>query len=408
MERSLDIVAAGHICLDIIPKFPKDLEGKAEGLFLPGKLINVEEAAISTGGPVSNTGLALQRLGIKVEFMGKVGNDLLGKVIIDLLSQAVSRKGMKVVEGQASSYTVAIAPPDVDRIFLHNPGTNDTFGYDDVNFDIVAQAKLFHLGYPPLMRRLYENNGEELTKIFKKAKELGVTTSLDTSLPDPKSTSGKVDWRIILEKTLPYVDIFLPSAEEILYMLDKDKFLDWQASGGDKDILAQLEGEDLSRLSGQMLDMGVKIAAIKCGYRGFYVRTASEDKLSLIGYAKPGNLENWSNRELWEPSYYVEQIASATGSGDSSIAGFLAACLRGESIERSLKYACALGAQNIRVLDAVSGIKDWEQTTSQVESNRTKNKLQLGTPGWIFDDQGQAWKGPKNAKRSNNPIEEKD
>ncbi|GAH86165.1 unnamed protein product, partial [marine sediment metagenome] len=206
------------------------------------------------------------------------------------------------MEGEVTSYTIVLSPPGMDRMFLHNPGANDTFTSRDINFDLVSRAKLFHLGYPPLMRKLYENEGREMAEIFRKAKDSGVTTSLDFTLPDPESPSGKVNWPKILEKTLPYVDIFLPSAEEILFMLRKDKFFQLEKKG---DILAQLKGEDLSSLSGEMLNYGVKIAAIKCGYRGFYVKTASEDKLSQIGFAGPGDRGNWSGRELWEPTYHV-------------------------------------------------------------------------------------------------------
>ena len=56
-------MVAGHLCLDITPRFPHPSEGRGEKLsisdvFSPGKLTNVEEAVLSTGGPVSNVGLA--------------------------------------------------------------------------------------------------------------------------------------------------------------------------------------------------------------------------------------------------------------------------------------------------------------------------------------------------------------
>ena len=58
----------------------------------------------------------------------------------------------------------------MDRIFLHCTGANDTFGYEDVNYGIVGTAKIFHFGYPPLMKKVYRNDAAELTRIFKKAK----------------------------------------------------------------------------------------------------------------------------------------------------------------------------------------------------------------------------------------------
>jgi sugar/nucleoside kinase (ribokinase family) len=54
---------------------------------VPGKLVDVGPAVLATGGAVSNTGLALHRLGSHVQFMGKVGNDQSGAVIMDVLSQ---------------------------------------------------------------------------------------------------------------------------------------------------------------------------------------------------------------------------------------------------------------------------------------------------------------------------------
>ena len=238
-----------------------------------------------------------------------------------------------------------------------------------------------------------------MAKIYRKAKELGITTSLDVSLPDPDSPSGKVDWNTVLKKTLPYVDIFLPSAEELLYMLDREKFFQLlESSSEDKGLLDQFEGEDFTWMSNKILNYGAKIIAIKCGHRGFYVRTADKRRISQTGSAVPSDLNNWSDRELLEPSYYVPDIASATGAGDSAVAGFLAAYIRGETIERTLKYACTVGAQNVRVLDAVSGICSWEETTRQVDENREKNRLDIKSSIWKFDHEGKVWIGPNDRR----------
>jgi sugar/nucleoside kinase (ribokinase family) len=392
--EQIDVVVAGHICLDVIPEFPEGLGSDLAQILVPGKLVNVGNAAASTGGSVSNTGLALRRLGLNVAMMGKVGDDFFGKAILDLLKKYGVERGMSVVRGEGTSYTIVVAPPGIDRVFLHNPGTNDTFGPEDVNLDIVREARLFHFGYPPLMKRMYENDGEELVEIFRKAKETGVTTSLDVSLPDPSSPSGKVNWDSILRNVLPYVDIFLPSAEETMFMLDREKFFAKKRQAGPKDVLGFFELSDLSELAEKLLSYGAKIVSQKSGYLGFYIETAGKDRLREIGRAKPSDFDNWANRELFEPSFHVEHVASATGSGDSTIAGFLAAYVRGESIESCIKYGCAVGAQNVQVLDAVSGIRSWEETTQQLQSFWPKEKLSFRTPGWRFDEKGQVWHGP--------------
>jgi len=74
-----DAVVAGHVCLDIIPDLSAHPEFRLDALLRPGHLVEIGPAAFSTGGPVSNTGLALHRLGIRTLLMGKVGNHLFGQ-----------------------------------------------------------------------------------------------------------------------------------------------------------------------------------------------------------------------------------------------------------------------------------------------------------------------------------------
>jgi len=75
MSIPLSAVAAGHLCLDIFPSFEQLPQGNFESVFKPGRLIQVGVAQFSTGGPASNTGLALQRLGVPTRLVAKVGAD---------------------------------------------------------------------------------------------------------------------------------------------------------------------------------------------------------------------------------------------------------------------------------------------------------------------------------------------
>ena len=224
MQNELQVVVAGHISFDVIPAFKKNDKVKMEEIFVPGKLLNMGSVKVSTGGPVSNTGIALSILGINTNVMGKIGNDYFGEGVLKLLKERNAYDGMIAVDGEETSYTVVIVPPGFDRIFLHNPGANNTFGEEDINYNLVKQAKLFHFGYPPLMQRIFENDGEELVNIFRKVKKLGVTTSLDMSLPDASSESGKVNWERLLMRLLPYVDIYIPSVEETMFMIQRKDF----------------------------------------------------------------------------------------------------------------------------------------------------------------------------------------
>ena len=404
IEKEIDVVVAGHICLDMFPEFMGTRKMSLEDLIVPGKLINIGEMRIYTGGTVSNTGIAMHMLGARVSFMARVGDDFIGEAILNLLRNKASAEGIRIVKGESSSYSIVIALKGADRIFLHNPGTNDSFCYDDIDFDSLKNARLFHLGYPPLMKRLYENDGEELRRICERVKGLGVITSLDFALPDPNSPSGRVNWNKVLKKVLPHVDIFLPSVEEAQFILDKKEFLKLRERANGKELLHLFDGKELAELSDKLLGYGSKIVGLKCGSRGFYLRTASKEKLKNIAGI---NLDNWSERELWEPCYHAEKFVSAAGAGDSAIAGFLVALLKGETIEMCLKYASMCGAQNVQALDTVSGIINWEETTRKIRSGWKKNDLRIGAAGWKFDRDKILWHGPGDKKENSHRLTRK-
>jgi sugar/nucleoside kinase (ribokinase family) len=402
-----DVIVAGHVCLDINPRL--EIRGRdLASLFAPGGSVQVGPADITTGGCVPNTGQALHHLGMRVRLQGKIGDDLFGQALLIRLASDGLEKGMVVVPGEVTSYTLVIAPPGIDRMFLHCSGANDTFQASDVRFELVESTRIFHLGYPPYLRNLYKNNGEELVSILERAKECGAATSLDMAMPDPEGPSGSVDWVAILKRTLPYVDYFLPSAEEMLFVLDRECFdalsedtLSLRPGGTEgranarrgSQSLLDLIGEDLiSQMARCLLGMGPAVVGLKCGQRGFYLRTARQERLEKCGRGRVADLINWAGRELWEPSFQL-QVANATGAGDSAIAGFLTALLQGCSIEQTLRVASAVGGFNARTLDAANRLRSWEETLARVESGWPKNRLDLTTPGWLYDS-NQLWHGP--------------
>jgi sugar/nucleoside kinase (ribokinase family) len=325
--------------------------------------------AISTGGVVSNTGLALHRLGANVRLMATVGDDPLGRLIIAALNErdAALSQSIGVRPGQPSSYSIVLSPAHADRTFLHCTGHNDTFGIKDVDFALLESARLFHLGYPPLLPRLMADDGAELEQLFRRAKATGVVTSLDMTLPDPNGPSGQVNWRKCLERTMPYVDIFVPSIEEILFMLRRPDFETWRG-----EIKDHLTARYLADLAEELLSMGGVIVGFKLGSMGFYLHTARRlDRLTRL--ALP--VSDWAAVRLFTPAYTVE-VVTTLGAGDSAYAGFLAALLRGLSPAEAARMACAAGACNVEAADATSGVRTWEATRARMAA------------GWPTRDEG--------------------
>lgn len=369
------IIAAGHICLDITPVFPGKKVEKLTDILNPGKLIHMREADVHTGGSVANTGLAMKILGADVSLMGKIGRDVLGDIVYNILKKYDAEKCMLVSEKASTSYSVVLAVPGIDRIFLHNSGANDDFRANDIPQEALEEAALFHFGYPPLMKSMYERNGDELIRILKRVKSYGVATSLDFASIDKDSEAGKANWKIILKRVIPYVDFLVPSIEELCYMLDYQRFEEWQQRAVGRDITEILDiKKDVEPLAKQCMDMGSKVLLIKCGAPGMYYQTANSSILINVGQKAELDIYEWANKKGFEKSYMPEQILSGTGAGDTSIAAFLTAMLSGYSLEKTMRLAVATGASCVEVYDALSGLKPFHELEKKIANGWKKNK----------------------------------
>lgn len=362
MKHTGKIIVAGHVCLDITPVFSggTSLSGLDE-LLVPGKLINVASANVHTGGCVANTGLALKALGNDVTLMGKIGDDFFGKIIQQSFAQ-YHAGGLIVDEASATSYSVVLAVPGVDRIFLHCPGANDTFTGKDIPDGALADAALFHFGYPPLMRTMFENGGKELASLLSSMKARGIATSLDFAAIDPASEAGKVDWTALLANVLPYTDFFVPSFEELCFMLDRENYDRLKLYGGD--MIGHLDVDrDVKPLAEKALALGCSAILIKCGTAGMYFRTGS---MARVSPRLPLNRNEWAEQEVFQPCFKAEILRSATGAGDASIAAFLSAVLCGKKPAECTALAAAEGACAVTAYDALSGLLSLEELEKKI------------------------------------------
>lgn len=341
------ILVAGHICLDIIPTFP----GTSERTTIePGQLYDVGPAIFSTGGVVSNTGLALHRLGVPTQLIGKVADDLFGQQILSILESIdpLLADGMAVSKEGSSSYSIVISPQGVDRSFIHCPGTNDTFAAADVDLDLVASAELLHFGYPPVMREIYQNNGEQLRTLFESVQKRGVTTSLDMCMPDPQAASGQIDWRNWLANVLPCTDLFLPSIEETAFMLRRrvDE-CGTEASWCD--------------IADELLSLGAAVVVLKLGEDGLFLKTAGDLKRHRLG-------AEWVGTTVRQHCFPAN-VAGTTGAGDCTIAGFLAAYIDHLSPSECLRTAAAVGACSVEQADATSGVPSMDAVKKRLAAD---------------------------------------
>ncbi len=361
------VLAAGHICLDITPVFPAR-EGVDLGTLLaPGKLVEVGRPDIHLGGSVANTGLALRFFGQQVRLAAKIGQDAFGQLVRGSLGGCGCEVRLAEDVEAGTSYSIVIAVPGVDRLFLHDPGANVTFGEADLPEALLDGVGHFHFGYPPLMARMVAGDGEELARLFRRVKARGITTSLDMAAVDPHSVAARLDWRRILGRVLPDVDLFVPSVEEIGFMLDRKRYDDWNARARGGDITGVLAvDKDVEPLAAELMDLGAAAVMIKCGAPGLYYRAGSGANTRAFCQAQGLAEDGWLGKKGFQPGYRPWRVASATGAGDTCIAAFLAAMLEGESMEACARLAAAAGASCVTAYDALSGLLPLQELRGRI------------------------------------------
>ncbi|HEX29944.1 TPA: sugar kinase [Candidatus Poribacteria bacterium] len=316
MRWKMDVICLGIFVADVLAKPITKIPDR-------GKLELFDEMELHTGGCANNTAIGLARLGISAGAMGKVGEDGFGDFVINNLRRnGVDTRGIRRTDEANTSLTFVMIAPDGERSFLHYIGANGTIKPEDIDFGLIGESRILHIGGFFLMPGF---DGEPTVQVLKKAKEMGVTISLDTAW------DSRGNWMKLLEPCLPYVDIFLPSIEEAKMLSGK---------------------EDPEEISLFFLDYGIEIVGLKMGEEGSYVRTRDET--------------------VREPAYKVN-VVDATGAGDAFVAGFLAGYIMGWDLKRCVRLANATGAACVTAIGTTAGIRDLDQVLSIIPGPKDRH-----------------------------------
>lgn len=367
--KRYDAIIAGYTCVDLIPDFKKSQPVIGlSNLFIPGKLIELDGISFVLGGAVPNTGLAMKKFNKNVFLNGLVGDDFIGKIAIEWLDEYSLSEGIRTTGKAGTAFSIVIAPPGIDRIFLESPGCNQIFGISYINFDAISESRLFHFGYPPLLKQFYQNDGSELVDLFSRIQSMGVVTSLDLSLPDPESESGRVDWPEIMNKVLPYTDIFVPSLDEILQIMNPGVYSEILSSAVTSDIIDKAIMKSIREIGRKFINYGVKILLIKAGHLGAYLTTGDVSSINEKATLTLST-EKWNNCELWCKAYKADpvKIRNSSGAGDTAVAAFLTAILQGEDPDSSVKYATMAGRNSLYCKDIHNDLINWQQMAEEIK-----------------------------------------
>jgi len=306
-----DVVCLGILVADVLGR-------PIESLPPRGKLSLVEQIELHIGGCAANVSIDLVRLGFSAATLGMVGNDGFGDFVVRTLEKAgVETGGVVRTDDAHTSATMIAVHADGERSFLHYIGANAAYREEHVDLELVRSARILHVAGALVMPGL---DGEPMARVLKHAREAGVMTALDTVY----DATGR--WMSVLAPCLEHADLFLPSLEEA------------------KCLTGQQEPPAIAKA---LMDRGVGTVVIKLGERGSYIRSANE--------------------ELWLPAYKVEAV-DGTGSGDAFVAGFLAGLLSGWDLEKTGRFANAVGAMCVTALGTTAGIRSMQETLKFMET----------------------------------------
>jgi sugar/nucleoside kinase (ribokinase family) len=298
MSETYDVLCAGivvadHICTPI------------DHLPAAGELVLAERLLLTIGGCAANVAVDLTRMGVRATVLGRVGDDVFGRVVADLLrQQGVDVSGLRTSPGDTSQ-TLIVNVAGQDRRFIHTFGANGLFSAADITSEQVARCRVLYLGGYLLMNSVEPG---ELAAVFAAARQAGVRTVLDVVTPGP------ADYLPRLTPVLPHVDVFLPNNHEA------------ELITGEKEPLRQ--AEVFQRL-------GVKTAIITLGGDGAVVVE--------------------EGRRLRAGSFAVPFV-DGSGGGDAFAAGYIVGLLDGLDTEGCLRTASALGASCVQAVGTTTGV----------------------------------------------------
>ena len=287
ITQQYDVIVVGELNVDLIfnqvEKFP-----------VVGKEVLAQQMTLTLGSSSAIFGSNLKTLGSRVTYIGKLGNDNFGDhIVAALLNKGVDTGNIIFSDHHATGASIVLNFKE-DRAIVTYPGAMSNLTINDITDKALLTAKHLHVSSIFLQPGLKP----DLTQLFKKAKELGLTTSMDPQW-DPAET-----WDIDLPNLLQYVDVFMPNMAE---------------------LKALTKTADLESAIKSIIQFANTIV-IKDGNNGAYL--CEGEKL------------------VYQPAFLNTMVVDSIGAGDSFDAGFIHCFLQDKPARECLEFGAIMGAVN--------------------------------------------------------------
>jgi ribokinase len=287
-----DVVGLGALNYDVLYAVKRIARG--------GEEVGILEVKKAPGGSAANTIVALARLGAAVGFVGMVGTDEEGDLILDDFRTEGVETRIRKKEGYTGA-AIGFVDADGERALYIYPGVNDQLCREDIDMDFVNNARFLH------------------TSSFVSKEQLEMQCELAKYVKIKLSFSpGMLCFHYELADLINVIErsavVFL-SHDELHALVNADNYEN---------------GADI------LLNCGAQIVCVTLGAQGCYVTDSSG-----ASHAIPA---------------YPTDVVDTTGAGDSFAAGFLYGLLHEKSIEESGKIGNMVASFCIREYGARKGL----------------------------------------------------
>lgn len=303
--KRIGIAVAGSVLVDKI--------NEIKAYPSSGELTQIINAGSAVGGCVPNVAIDLKKIcpDLYVQAIGKIGQDSEGLFVSEnMKDNGVDVSGLVTKKGGKTSFTEVMSVKGGQRTFFTYPGTSADFGYEDIDF-VHLQTKILHLGYFLLLEKVDQGDG---VRVLKKAKEMGICTSIDL-------VSENTERYSLVLPCLPYTDYL------IINEVEAGKLTGMNPSD-----------ENLEEIAWRLRECGVNRKIII--HKPELAVCLSEEGYTVVkSYELPD-----------------EYIKGTTGAGDAFCAGALLGIYKEWKDEEILKFASSCAIMALGKANATSGL----------------------------------------------------
>jgi 2-dehydro-3-deoxygluconokinase len=291
----------------------------------PGRLRHASSLELKIGGAESNLAIALSRLGIFAGWIGLLGDDEPGQLVLDRIrGEGVDTSRVRRLRDHPTGLYLREQVGAAARVYYYRQGSAaSTMAPGTFDPEYLEGTRFLHLtGITPA---LSEDCRAFTLWAAREARAAGTLLSFDVNYRS--KLWGPEEARNFVEELLPGVDLLFVGNAEARAIWGK----------GDEGFVRELAAS------------GPREAVLKRG---------GEGSLALI-----------DGRIVTQPAFPVEEVDSV-GAGDAFDAGYLAGHLWGMAPEERLRVANAMGALSVATLGDYEGLPDAEELWAFLEGRK--------------------------------------